>query len=101
MKSNFGGLPRGRKDGWEGGCEFIFIDLNLTYVVAKFELARYLVEKIGQAQRLCNCVNSQILEGYQCRDRRDGLEESCEFIFIDLNLTYVVAKLELLGILWK
>ena len=22
------------------------------------------MEKVGQGQRLCNCVNSQILEGY-------------------------------------
>ena len=40
------------------------IELNTTYVVAKFELARCLVEKVRQGQRLCNCVNSQILEGY-------------------------------------
>ena len=41
--------------------KFIFVDLNLTYVVAKFELARRLVEKVGQRQRLCNCVNSHFL----------------------------------------
>ena len=32
--------------------------------MAKFELARLLVEKFGQGQRLCNCVSSQIFEGY-------------------------------------
>ena len=35
-----------------------------TYVVAKFELATGVVGKVGQLQRLCNCVNSQIFEGY-------------------------------------
>ena len=29
-------------------------------LVAKFELAKCLVEKVGQSQRLCNCVNSLI-----------------------------------------
>ena len=46
------------------GCEFFFIELNPAYVVTKFELARCLVEKVEQGQRLCNCVNSQIFEGY-------------------------------------
>ena len=36
----------------------------LIYVVAKFELAKCAVEKVGQGQRLCNFVNIQILEGY-------------------------------------
>ena len=43
---------------------FFLIELNPAYVVAKFELARFLVEKVEQGQRLCNCVNSQIFEGY-------------------------------------
>ena len=47
------------------GCEFFFlIELNPAYVVTKFELARRHVEKVEQGQRLCNCVNSQIFEGY-------------------------------------
>ena len=50
----------GRTNG-KRGCEFIFIDLNLTCVVAKFELARCIVEKVGHGKRLCNCVNSQFL----------------------------------------
>ena len=32
--------------------------------MTKFELARRHVEKVEQGQRLCNCVNSQIFEGY-------------------------------------
>ena len=32
--------------------------------MAKFELAICLVEKVEQGQKLCNCVNSQIFEGY-------------------------------------
>ena len=32
--------------------------------MAKFELARCLVEKVEQGQRLYNCVNNQIFEGY-------------------------------------
>ena len=54
----------GRGDGWEGGCEIVLIDLNPTYVVAKFERAKCFVEKVGQGQRLCYCVNSQLLKGY-------------------------------------
>ena len=46
----------GRRDGWEGGCEIVLIDLNPTYVVAKFELAKCFVEKVGMGQRLCNCT---------------------------------------------
>ena len=46
------------------GCEFFLIELNPAYVVTKFELARCHVEKVEQGQRLCNCVNSQIFEGY-------------------------------------
>ena len=56
----FGGLPTSRGDGWEGGCEIVLIDFNPAYVVAKFELAKCLVEKVGQGQRLCNCVNCLI-----------------------------------------
>ena len=55
--------------GWEGQMEnglwiFFLIELNPAYVVTKFELARRHVEKVEQGQRLCNCVNSQIFEGY-------------------------------------
>ena len=58
--------PRNGVDGkgldgrcWMGrGCEIALIDLNHTYVVAKLKLAKCFVEKVGQGQRLCNCVNS-------------------------------------------
>ena len=40
----------------EGGCEMYSIDLNPSYVLAKFELDHYLLGKVGQGQRLCNCV---------------------------------------------
>ena len=40
--------------------------------MAIFELARCLVEKVGQRQRLCNCVNSQIFEGYPGVGGTDG-----------------------------
>ena len=53
----FGRLPMGRGDGWEEGCEIVLIDRNPAYVVAEFELAKCCVEKVGQGQRLCNCVN--------------------------------------------
>ena len=53
------------------GCEF-FIELNPAYVVAKFELARCLVEKVEQGQRLYNCVNGQIFEGYPGVGETDG-----------------------------
>ena len=43
---------------------FFLIELNFTYVVAKRELARFLVEKVEQGRKLCNCANSQIFEGY-------------------------------------
>jgi len=31
---------------WEEGCEIVFIDPNSTYVVIKFELAKFFVEKV-------------------------------------------------------
>ena len=34
---------------WKGGSENVLIDLNSTYVVAKFELAKYIVEKVGHS----------------------------------------------------
>ena len=34
-------------------------DLNHAYVVAKYELAKYVVEKVGKGQRLCNCEHSE------------------------------------------
>ena len=48
----------------EKGLWIFLIELNLAYVVAKFELTRWLVEKVGERQILCNCVNGQIFEGY-------------------------------------
>ena len=35
-----------------------------AYVVAKFELAKCLMEKVDQGQRLYNCGNGLILEKY-------------------------------------
>ena len=32
--------------------------------MAKFELARCLVEKVRQGERLCHCVTSQIFKGH-------------------------------------
>ena len=40
--------------------------------MAKFELAKCLVEKVGQGQRLCNCVNAKILDGYPWAGGMDG-----------------------------
>ena len=62
--------------------------------MAKFELARCLVEKVEQGQRLCNCVNNQISEGYP-QARGGWRREVCQFFLIDLNPIYVVVKLEL------
>ena len=47
-------------------------ELNPAYVIAKFEPAMCLVEKVGQGQRLCNCVNTKILEGYPRAGGTDG-----------------------------
>ena len=33
--------------------------------MAKFKLAKFVVEKVGQGQRLCNCVNIQICRATQ------------------------------------
>ena len=76
------------------GWEYISVDLTLTYVDAKFDLARWLVEKVGQHQRLCDCVNSQIFEGYPGVGGTDG-EVVVDFFFIELNPAYLVAKFEL------
>ena len=57
------GYPRAG-GGMERGCEIVLIELSPAFDTAKFELARCLVKKVGQGQRLCNCVNSQTLEGY-------------------------------------
>ena len=54
-----------RETDGKGVVNFFLIELNAAYVVTKFELARCLVGKVGQRQRLCNCVNSQIFKGYQ------------------------------------
>ena len=70
----------GRRDEWVKGWEFIFIYLNPTYVVAKFELARCLVEIVRQGERLCHCVNSQIFKGYPGVGGRNG--EKVENLFL-------------------
>ena len=57
---NFFRATQGRGEEWEGGCEIVLIELNPIYAVPKFELAKCLMKKVGQSQRLCNCVNSQI-----------------------------------------
>ena len=83
-KSNFWVLPRDRRDEWGGGWEFIFIYLNFTYVVAKFDFARCLVENVGHGQRLWNCVKSQIFEGYPGAGgtSREGVENLFPYISI-------------------
>ena len=61
--------------------------------MAKFELAKCVVEKVGQGQKLCNCVNSHILEGYpQARGDREG---DFSIFLIYLNPIYVLVKLGL------
>ena len=59
-------------DRWKRYCEIFLIEFNPTYVVAKFKLATCVVEKVGQGQRLCNCVNIQIFEGYPGAGGTDG-----------------------------
>ena len=51
-------------------------------------------KKVEQGQRLCNCVNSQIFEGYP---GVGGTNEKwvVNFFWIELNPAYVVAKFEL------
>ena len=49
----------GRERGWE----IFSIERTYLYVVAEFKLAKCLVGKVGQGQRLCNCVNSLIFGG--------------------------------------
>ena len=51
------------------------------------------MEKVGQRQRLCNCVKSQIFEGYPGVRGTDG--KGVVIFFINLNPTYVVVKFEL------
>ena len=46
--------------------------------MAKCELTRCLVEKVGQHQRLCNCVNCQIFKGYPGVGGTDG-KGGCDF----------------------
>ena len=58
----------------EEGCVILLIDLTPTYVMATFEFAKCYVEKVSQCRRLCNCVNSHILEGYpRVGDGREGV----------------------------
>ena len=40
--------------------------------MAKFDLVRCLVEKVGQGERLCNFVSSQIFKGYPGVGGRNG-----------------------------
>ena len=61
--------------------------------MAKFELAICLVEKVEHGQKLCNCVNSQIFEGYTHRRGKGGEGTFVNFL-IDLNPIYVLVKLE-------
>ena len=44
-----------------------------------FELARCLVEKVGQGERLCHCVNSQIFKGYPGAGGKNG--DRVEYLF--------------------
>ena len=69
---------------------------------AKFELARNLVEKVGQGQqivKLCDIVNFLGLP--RGRSRLHGVRVE-NLSFIDLNPTYVrVPNLNSPGVLWK
>ena len=38
----------------KGDIEFLWETLSIRYVMAKYELAKYVVEKVGKGQRLCN-----------------------------------------------
>ena len=67
----------GEGNGWKQGCEIILIDLNPTYVVAKFELAKCFVGKGDQGQRLCTSVNTQILEDYPRAGKQMGRVCEC------------------------
>ena len=49
-------------------------------------------KKVG-GHRLCNCVNSQILQSYPWAGVKDG--RVCKIILMDLNHTHVVAIFEL------
>ena len=59
-------------------------------------------KKVGQGQRLCNCVNSQILEGYLWgrEDREDRWEEGSEIVLINLK-PMLWPNLILTSVLWK
>ena len=48
--------------------------------MAKFELVKCLVLKVGQNKRMCNCVYSQILEGYPRTGGGGGWGEGCEMV---------------------
>ena len=76
----------------EKSCDFFYI-AQLYYVVAIFELAGCLVEKVGQGQRLCNCVNNQFFRAIHMQG--EGEEGDLSIFVIDLNSIYVVGKPEL------
>ena len=44
----------------------------MPYVVAKYELAKYVVEKVGKGQRLCKCAHSEF---WGPRWAEGGMEE--------------------------
>ena len=57
VKSNFEGLPMGRgMDEWKGICGIVLIDLNPTYVVAKFGLAKHIERKVEKLAMVKECV---------------------------------------------
>ena len=64
-------------------------------------MAKYVVEKIGNGQKLCNCANSQLGGGMIHADRGD-MERGCQIFVGDLHNAYVVVKYEFwLSLLWK
>ena len=64
-------------------------------------MAKYVVEKVGNGQKLCNCANGQSIGGGYTQTR--GVIEIGCFIFVgDLHNAYVVVKYEFWsGMLWK
>ena len=47
--------------GMEQKCEIFLIELNQGYVEVKYELAKYVVEKINKGQKLGNSAKSEFL----------------------------------------
>ena len=75
------------------GCEIVLIDPSSTYVVIKFELAKYFVEKVVQCQKLCNCVN--LFRFWKASRQPTGKGRVHLSIFFDGSQPYLCFELEL------